>query len=169
MPADFHFLSNFCILFEKEVLQMRTPASVGKHPIHPMVVAFPIGLWVFSLILDVLYIIGWGGDILNDVSYYAILGGIIGAVFAAVPGFVDYLSLQGHSKTIATWHLIANVSALGMFAISFALRAVDRPVLTAPLILSLIGVALIGVGGWLGGELVYVHGVAVESPEEHEH
>jgi uncharacterized membrane protein len=131
-----------------------------------MLVAFPIGLWVFSLVTDILYIIGWGGPILNQLSYYAILGGIIGAVLAAVPGFIDYLSLEGHPKAIATWHLVANVSALGLFAISFALRAVERPVLTAPFVLSLIGVSLIGLGGWLGGELVYVFHVAVEPLEE---
>jgi uncharacterized membrane protein len=147
---------------------MLTPASIQKHPIHPMLVAFPIGLWIFSFVVDIIHIIGWGDpNVWASAAFYGIAGGIIGAVLAAVPGFLDFLSLAGKPKTIAFWHMIVNVIALVLFAVSFALRFDRVSVLPAPFILSAVGVALIGLSGWLGGELVYVHEVAVDHEGRH--
>ena len=72
---------------------MRTPANIAKHPIHPMLVPIPIGLWVFSLICDLVFVFGGGSDNWAVVAYYTMVGGVIGALVAAVPGFVDMLSL----------------------------------------------------------------------------
>jgi len=141
---------------------MASPASFGKHPIHPMLVVFPIGLWVFSFILDIFYIAGWGGALWRDVSFFAIAGGIIGGVIAAIPGLIDYTTLTGRTKTIASWHLSLNLILVLLFAVNFYVRSKGGPILGAPFILSVIGVILLSVSGWLGGELVYVHGVAVE-------
>ena len=52
---------------------MSSPASVAKHPIHPMLVVFPIGLWTFSLVCDVAYVAGWGGPIWNDMALYTMV------------------------------------------------------------------------------------------------
>ncbi|MGH9834655.1 MAG: DUF2231 domain-containing protein [Blastocatellia bacterium] len=60
-------------------------ASIGGHPIHPILVAFPIGLWVFSLVSDIVYFMGWGSAIWNDVAFYSMAGGIVGALLAAAP------------------------------------------------------------------------------------
>lgn len=72
---------------------MASPASIGGHPIHPMIIPFPIALWVFSLVADVIFL--WRGNPVwrNYIAFYALLAGIIGAVAAAVPGFIDWLSL----------------------------------------------------------------------------
>lgn len=142
----------------------RTPARILKHPIHPMLIVFPIGLWIFSFVLDIISMIGLGGPTLNEVSFYAILGGIIGAVLAAVPGYVDFLSLSGETRRIALWHMIVNLAALGLFIVSFAIRVGERQEITTAFVPSAIGVILLGISGWLGGELVYVHRVAVEAP-----
>lgn len=142
---------------------MASPASFGKHPIHPILVAFPIGLWIFSLVCDLIFLLGWGGLVWKDVAYYTIAGGIVGALLAAVPGLVDLLSISDPKvKRIGVWHMSINLLAVGLFAVNFFLRGGATPEAKLPLTLSAIGVVLIGISGWLGGEMVYVHGVAVE-------
>ena len=70
---------------------MRTPASISKHPIHPMLIVFPIGLWIFSLVCDLIHLGGASGDAWLTVAFYSMVGGVIGALCAAVPGFIDLL------------------------------------------------------------------------------
>ena len=142
---------------------METPASIAKHPIHPMLVALPIGLWVFSLISDIIYRTGWGPAVWNDVAFYTMAGGIVGALIAAVPGLIDLLSLSGKSKAIGVWHMIFNLIAVAIFAVNLWLRTTYPPSANLPFALSVLGVVLLGVSGWLGGELVYKHAVAVDS------
>jgi len=72
---------------------MSSPASFIGYPLHPILVAFPIGLWIFSLISDVIFKMGWGGPAWNDVALYTLGGGTVGALIAALPGFVDFASL----------------------------------------------------------------------------
>lgn len=78
---------------------MPSPASIGGHPIHPMIIPFPIALWVFSLAADVIYL--WRGNPIwrNYIAFYTLLGGIVGAVAAAVPGFIDWLQIGMHVLT----------------------------------------------------------------------
>jgi uncharacterized membrane protein len=147
---------------------MASPASIGGHPIHPMIIPFPIGLWVFSLVADVIYL--WRGNpVWRDwIAFYALLGGIIGAALAAVFGIVDWLSIKDREvKKVADWHARLNVIALLVFAASFYLRTtgglrVLGGSYTIPLLLSVLGVILSSISGYLGGELVFRHGVAVD-------
>src|SRR2546423_2609191 len=128
---------------------MASPASVGGHPIHPILIPFPIGLWVFSLIADVIYL--WRGNTVwrDYIAFYTLLGGIIGAAVAAVPGLIDWLSLKDSEVVkIANWHARLNVIALVVFAVSFYLRTKSGAGLvgenhTLPLLLSMLGVILI--------------------------
>jgi uncharacterized membrane protein len=146
---------------------MRSPARVAGHPIHPILIPFPIALWTFSLIADLLYVWrdnpAWGW-----IAFYTLAGGIAGAVLAAVFGIIDYFSIRDKKVSqIAAWHARINVLALLIFAASFYLRTnsgagVIGGSMTIPLALSIIGVICIAVSGWLGGELVYKHGVAVD-------
>lgn len=141
---------------------MASPASIAKHPIHPMLVVFPLGLFVYSFVLDLIWVFG-GSPVLNTVSYYLILGGFIGGLLAAVPGFIDFLTMRGKPRRVATAHLILNLIVVILFIINFILRASGTSVAAAPLILSIIAIILLVISGWLGGELVYVHGAAVEA------
>jgi uncharacterized membrane protein len=146
---------------------MASPASIGGHPIHPMLIPFPIALWAFSLIADVVYL--WRGNpVWRDyIAFYTLLGGIIGAALAAVFGIIDWLSIKDRVvKKTADWHARLNVIALLIFAASFYLRTAGGSRLvsgsyTIPLVLSVVGVILIAISGYLGGELVFKHGVAV--------
>lgn len=138
-------------------------ASIRKHPIHPMLIVFPIGLWIFSLICDLIYHGGVHNLFWKGVAFYTMLGGLAGALLAAVPGFIDYLSLrERRTKKIATTHMVLNLAAVALFLFNLGIRYNAAPE-NEPLgvILSIVGIVVIGVSGWLGGSLVYVHGVAV--------
>ena len=69
---------------------MKDRVRVGNHPVHPMLIPLPIGLWIFSLVSDIIYLAG-GNPAWATASWYTMAGGIIGAIVAAVPGFLDYL------------------------------------------------------------------------------
>jgi uncharacterized membrane protein len=133
-----------------------------------MLIPFPIALWVFSLVADLIYL--WRGNpVWRDwIAFYALLGGIVGAAAAAVPGIIDWLSIKDSEvKKLADWHARLNVIALLIFIADFYLRTKSGATwvsgsTTIPLLLSLVGIILITISGWLGGEMVYVHGVAVE-------
>jgi len=143
---------------------MKDVARIGNHPIHPMLVSIPIGLWIFSLVTDIIYRVN-GSEIWAYVAYYSIAGGIIGALLAAVPGFVDFFALKpSRVKYLALWHMIINVAALILFGINLYLRT-GAPDAAGPFILSIIGVLSILVAGWLGGQMVYVHGYGVDETE----
>jgi uncharacterized membrane protein len=101
------------------------------------------------------------------VAYYSMLGGTIGALVAAVPGFIDYLPLKKPAvRRIATQHLLINVSLVVLYTVNLWLRNRYGMSATLPFILNLVGAGFLGFSGWLGGEMVYVHGVAVESPPQ---
>jgi uncharacterized membrane protein len=131
-----------------------------------MLVAFPMGLWVFALVCDVVR--ATGGDIVwQTVARYCIAGGIVGALIAAVPGLIDYFSIdEAAMKRIANLHLVVNLGAVVIFAINMWLRFRLPDNRYLPMGMSIIGVLAIGVGGWLGGEMVYVKGMAVEAVEK---
>ena len=145
---------------------MSSPASIRKHPVHPMLVGFPIGLWVFALVCDAVYAVS-GNPVWQTVATFCVAGGIVGAILAAVPGLIDYFSIdEAEMRRIANLHLALNVGAIVIFAVNLWLRfrlTVDSNV---PLGLSVVGVLAIGFGGWLGGEMVYVKGMAVEAVEK---
>lgn len=126
-----------------------------------MLIVFPIGLWIFSFISDVIWWFGLGGDIWMEVSIRVMAGGIIGALLAAIPGFIDFLSLSGDSLRIAAYHLTINLFLVALFAVDFGLRVDGFSITPWPLLISFIGVLGLAVSGWLGGHMVYVHGVAV--------
>jgi uncharacterized membrane protein len=139
---------------------MNTPASVKGHPIHAILVAYPIGLWTFSLICDLVYRMG-GGEGWDRAALYTLGAGLVGALLAAVPGLIDLLSLRNpEAKRIGIFHMVTNLVAVAVFGTSFALR-LGGSVGGLPVLLSVLGVVLIGVAGFLGGELVYKHGVGV--------
>ena len=130
-------------------------ASIGKHPIHPMLVVFPIGLWVAALVFDIVEIIT-GNPLWRTLAFWNIVGGIAGALLAAVPGFLDYPGVKGRVGRIATWHMVLNLAAVALFAINAFIRTRVNADSPWPLLLSVVGVVGVFVSGWLGGELVYV-------------
>jgi uncharacterized membrane protein len=133
-----------------------------------MLVALPIGLLVFSLVSDVIFLTGWGLSIWNAVAYYTMMGGVVGGVLAAIPGFIDYLLVRDRRvKKIATTHMILNLAVVALFIFNLGIRynaANDNDLVGVTL--SIVGIGILAVSGWLGGSLVYVHRVAVEPSTE---
>jgi uncharacterized membrane protein len=145
---------------------MSAPASVARHPIHPILVNLPIGLWVFSVAADLMFQFGWDRTVWKDVAFYTLGGGIVGAIIAAVPGFIDFLSItDAKARRVGVSHLVANLIALVLFGASFWLRWIDT-VGFLPAAVSIFGLAALSVAGWFGGELVFVHNMGVKPPRE---
>src|SRR5512141_714123 len=98
---------------------MRTPANIAGHPIHPMLVTIPIGLWVFSLVCDLIALRSGDPQTWNTVAFYAMVGGVIGALAAAVPGLIDLLSLgDSPVKKTAITHMSINLVIVALFAVN---------------------------------------------------
>ena len=147
----------------KDVLQGK---PLG-HPSHPMFVHFPTALFPTSLLFDLL---SWGitEPELVKAAFYNIAVGLAGALLAIVTGFVDYFGMVSQSKKhrVTTWHMLANMPLVVIFAVSLGLRSLDLDATRTPLyilVLSLIGLPLLVVGNYLGGELVYRMGMRVNT------
>lgn len=154
---------------------MASKASIAGHPVHPMIIPFPLALWTTSFLVDVIFYFHRNTSLLL-ISKFLLAAGCIGAVVAAVPGIIDWLAIRDKKvKSVANWHARLNIIALIIFAISLYLRmkagaSMVSYSLRIPFLLSFVGVVLIAISGWLGGELSFKHGVGVapqhDSPEE---
>jgi len=145
---------------------MQSKARIGSHPIHPMLVAVPIGLWIFSWVADIFYLMGMNSD-WRLVSGYCLAGGCIGGVLAALPGLIDYAFIKtAQARRVATFHMVINIILVLLFTADFFIRLqYDFEVTRNTFTLSTIGIIFLGVSGWLGGELVYSHKIGVPDGE----
>jgi uncharacterized membrane protein/nitrite reductase/ring-hydroxylating ferredoxin subunit len=137
-----------------------------RHPLHTFLVHFPISLLVLSLVLDLSSLAFSSVPGLVRGAFYALLVGIVAALLAAIPGFVDYNEIprDGPSRRIATAHMALNLIAVFLFAVGAGLRwsALDMDrIAPLPLVLSIVAVGLLMVSGYLGGCMVYDDGVGV--------
>src|SRR5207237_9717490 len=92
---------------------MASPASIAGHPIHPMLIPFPLALWFFSFVADLVYL--WRGNLVwrDWIAFYALLARIIGALAAAVFGIVDSLAIKDPAaQWVADWHAPPNLTTL---------------------------------------------------------
>jgi uncharacterized membrane protein len=142
---------------------MQAKARLFGHPIHQMLIVFPLGLLGTSLLFDILHL-STGGEHWALVSYYMIAAGILSGLLAAPFGLIDWLAIPGgtRAKRIGLLHGGGNVVVLLLFVLSWLSRR-DLP--TAPsgfeVALSAVAVLLALVTGWLGGELVERLGIGV--------
>ena len=140
---------------------MSSRINIAGHPIHPMLVPLPIGLLTFSVICDFASLWDIANGAWSTVALYTLGGGIAGALLAAVFGFIDLVSLDpSPARRIGVWHMVLNLTLVALFAASFWLR-MDGVTSRLPILLSITGVLLLVISGWLGGHMVFVHGVAV--------
>ena len=134
------------------------------HPVHPMLVVFPLGLLITSLILDFIRL-GTGDGMWSLVAEYMIGAGVVGGLLAAVFGLLDWLAIPKgtRAKAIGIWHGLGNVVVVLLFIASWFLRLPSpRQPGNAALVLSIVGVCVGAVSGWLGGELVDRLGIGVD-------
>src|SRR5215218_5080990 len=135
------------------------------HPVHPMLIVYPLGLLSAAVIFDVLYLATGNGD-LATFSFWALAAGLVGGLAAALFGLIDWLGLPDgtRAKRIGALHGGGNLLVVALFAVSFLLRLNNPQYLpdTLPLIVGLLGAGVALVTAWLGGELVYRLRVAVD-------
>ena len=142
---------------------MRAKARLFGHPIHQMLIVFPLGLLATAVIIDLVYF-ATDALIFAEVSYYLVVAGLIGGAVAAPFGFIDWTAIPRNTraKRVGAMHGIGNAVVLLLFLASALLR-LDLP--SAPpamaYVCSFAGAALALVTAWLGGELVDRLGVGV--------
>jgi uncharacterized membrane protein len=144
---------------------MESRVKLLGHPVHPMLIVYPLGLLSMAVIFDILYLV-LGNRLLPTASYYMIAAGVLGGLLAAIFGFIDWLALPNNSraKNIGLWHGLGNVLIVGLFAVSWFLRGANADFVPDSFasLLSFAGAALALVTAWIGGELVYRLGVGVD-------
>ncbi|MDK2657323.1 DUF2231 domain-containing protein [Cupriavidus sp. LEh21] len=129
-----------------------------------MLVAIPIGLWILSFACDLIRYFGGTSPNWGVVALYSLVGGIIGALLAALPGLIDLLSLRGGLRRIALMHMGINLTVVALYVVNAWLRM--RGTDTLAVLLSAVSIGLLLVSGWLGGKMVHVHGVGVVTPPD---
>jgi uncharacterized membrane protein len=145
---------------------MRTPASIAGHPIHPMVVPIAIGGFLLSFVFDIVCLATGTMDPWAVVAFYTMIGGIVGALIAAIFGFTDLISLpKGYTRNVGLTHMGINLTIVVLYIINAWMRHANPEALKGPMVLSLIAIALLLVSGWLGGKMVYEAGVGVSGGE----
>lgn len=145
----------------------KSTAQIAGHPIHPMLVGFPIAFFLSALASDVAHV-ATGEERWAHTSAWLLGAGLVSSVGAAAAGMADYLgdSRVRRSK-VATIHMVGNVAAVALETANFLIRkGGDAPdaVRPAGLSLSAISAGILGVTAALGGSLVYKQRVGVSPP-----
>ena len=141
------------------------------HPVHPMLVAFPITFFTVTWVAFIAY--GIGSDITwFRVGYWANMAGVLAALVAAVPGFFDWLGIPNHleAKRVGALHMVLNLAVVAIFGINFVIQTTHLqdavPPAGAAILLSAVGVVTMLVSGHFGWTLVQKHHVGVDLTRE---
>jgi len=139
----------------------RSTAQIGGHPIHPMLIPFPIVCFIGVLATDIVFLNdhyhGWA-----TASRYLLVVGLGMAALAAIAGLTDFFGDKRVQSSDAVKHMLANVTAVVLEAVNLVLRLhSDAPIPRTGIILSAIVVLILIYSGWKGGELVFRHGIGV--------
>jgi uncharacterized membrane protein len=135
---------------------MQGRARLFGHPIHQMLIVFPLGLLGMAVIFDVIRLVT-GNGYWSEIAYWMMVAGVISGLVAAPFGAIDWTKIPAgtRAKRIGGVHGLGNVVVVVLFAGSWLLRRDDpRTPEALALTLSFIGIALSLVTAWLGGELV---------------
>jgi uncharacterized membrane protein len=141
--------------------------TFAGHPLHPQLVAFPIGLLPYSLVMDFMHL-ATGKDCYKESAHHCMMGGFVSGLAAGAAGFADYLTMPPKDKATktATLHGSLNAGVLALYGLNLFLRRGRRETGALPVLLSLLGTAGLVVSQWYGGELVYEMGMRVKPLEK---
>ncbi len=147
----------------------RSTAQIAGHPIHPMLIPFPIAFFVATFVCDLVY---WqtGSSAWANATLWLLGAGLIMAALAAIPGLTDVVGEPRiRALNDAWWHAGGNVIAVLIELYNWYARYEDGPAAILPtgLILSLIVVGILLFTGWKGWEMVYRHRVGVSDETVH--
>jgi uncharacterized membrane protein len=154
---------------ERQAKQPVSAALAGPygHPFHPALVTVPIGAWVSGLVFDIASRIVDRPGFLAQGSVWLIAIGVLGALLAAMVGFLDLLAIPSGTRAFRTGliHMSLNLLVTVAYAGNFVWRqdtyGDPDPVAVGPLVLSVVSLAVLGASGYLGGKLAYRYGVRV--------
>jgi uncharacterized membrane protein len=136
---------------------MQGKATIAGHPLHPILVTVPIGCFVAAVTADIISI--WAGPVFwAQMSTWLLLFGIVGSLVAAFFGFIDYLSapMTAVAKNLAAWHMTLNVAAIVVLGWACAIRFQGHSSV-AGYALTGFGIVVLGIAGYLGGEVAHRH------------
>jgi uncharacterized membrane protein len=137
------------------------------HPFHPILVTVPIGAWVSGLVFDIASHVVDTPGFLAQGAVWLIAIGVIGAVLAALVGFLDLLAIPRGTRAFRTAliHMSLNLAVAAAYVVNFFWRqgtyGDQAPVAAGPLVLTVVSLATLGASGYLGGKLAYHYGVRV--------
>ncbi len=144
---------------------MRSRANIASHPIHPMLVALPIGLWIGAFVFSLISAFAHNGA-LAAAAFYATIAGCVGAVLAAIAGVIDLFgSVPNRSSARQRGYIHGSVNTLALIIFIYAAWRQGSPAAlpdNITVLAEFLGVIAIGYSGWLGGTLVYRNQIGVE-------
>lgn len=138
-----------------------------KHPLHPILVHLPTGLWPAALVFDLIARFGGGGNAFAQASFYAILLGLISAAAAIPAGLADWWDIKPDkpARKLGLYHMALNLTITAIQIVSLILRlgtlSIAVTVGRLPLALSALATALLFMSGYLGGLMVYDQGISI--------
>ncbi|HSB92300.1 MAG TPA: DUF2231 domain-containing protein [Flavitalea sp.] len=143
---------------------MRSKVHIRSHPLHPILVGFPITFFISTLFFDAAGL--WRKDqSFLQTAYYLHLLAILSAIAAAIPGLIDYLNVvppKSSAKKRATQHALLNSTALVIFIGAWVEKNAHDPGITLLIVFEFLAVGLMGFGGWLGGTLVHRNQIGID-------
>ena len=134
---------------------MKSKANIKGHPLHPILIAFPVAFFTGTFIFDLIAIFQ-KSEMYWQIGVDLELAGIAGGFIAAIPGIIDYLHTvppNSSAKSRATKHGLINVCMLILFITAFVIR--DNEVSPFIVVIEAAGIILLSIAGWMGGTLVY--------------
>jgi len=138
----------------------QSTARIAGHPIHPMLIPFPIVCFILTFVCDILYT--RGHTELATPSKWLLAIGLVMAALAAVAGLTDFLGEKRIQGSDAIKHAIANVTAVVLELVNLLLRrGHDEFIGSTGVYISLVVVLILLYSGWKGGDLVFKHGMGV--------
>lgn len=146
----------------------RSTASIAGHPIHPMLVPFPIGFLVGAFFTDLAYVL-WTWAPFAYFSSWLIAAGIVSALLAAIFGFIDFFGERRIRQMRQSWyHMVGNLLAVVLSIVNLFIHNRDGAMAVIPTGITLSGIVavLLVFNGWMGGDMVYRGGVGVRPREE---
>ncbi len=137
--------------------------AVAGHPVHPMMVTFPIAFLIAVLGSDLAYLVS-DDPFWARASLWLAGAGTLGGLAAGIAGAVELLAVRGIRRRAAAWsHFVAAVMPISVGFANWLYRLPDAEAAVLPwgLYLSALGVAQVGLAGWLGGKLVFHHQIGI--------
>jgi uncharacterized membrane protein len=143
---------------------MQGKATIAGHPIHPLLITVPVGCFVAAAASDIVSI--WAGPMFwSTMATWLLCFGVVSGLLAGIFGFVDYMTapMSAVAKSLASWHMVLNLSMLVAFAVAFVMR-LGNNTSVAGYVLEGLGLVILAASGVLGGQVA--HGHLVGSSEE---